>query len=261
MSIRERLQHNAGAATPTAEPRTPRRDMTSVTDLLKAELLDRLDFVRAGALTDDELRGQIRHILQAIIEERELTLGNEVIARLIGQVEDETLGLGPLEELLQDPNVTDILVNGHCHVYVERFGKMELTDVRFRSEADLLQVIDRIVSRVGRRIDEASPMVDARLADGSRVNAIVPPLALDGPALSIRRFGARAIHMQDLVGWRALTPEMGELLRAAVRARLNIVISGGTGSGKTTLLNALSCYSRTSSGSRPARRIWKGRER
>ncbi len=240
MSIRERLQGTPDAAPHQDDGRDRLGKVSKVSTALRAELLERLDFVRTGALTDEELRSQIRHILESLIEERALTLGDEVIARVIEQVEHETLGLGPLEALLQDNNVTDILVNGPNQVYVERFGKLELTRTRFRSEADLRCVIDRIVSRVGRRIDESSPMVDARLLDGSRVNAIIPPLALDGPSLSIRRFGQRTIHMKDLTGWQALTPDMAKLLHATVRARMNVIISGGTGSGKTTLLNALS---------------------
>ena len=240
MGIRERLQNNTEVGVVATESRRNMANVNSASRKLRTELLDRLDFVRAGALSDKELREQIRHILETIIEEQELTLGEDVIAQIIRQVEDETLGLGPIEALLQDPNISDILINGPNQVYVERFGKLELTRIRFRSEADLRHVIDRIVSRVGRRIDESSPMVDARLLDGSRVNAIIPPLALDGSSLSIRRFGKRAIHMDDLLTRQALTPAMAKLLHAAVRARMNIIISGGTGSGKTTLLNALS---------------------
>jgi pilus assembly protein CpaF len=155
-------------------------------------------------------------------------------------VQHETLGLGPIEPLMQDPSVSDILVNGPQHVYVERRGKLERTKVVFRDDAHLMQVIERIVSAVGRRIDESSPMVDARLADGSRVNAIIPPLALDGPVLSIRRFSADPFKMSDLIELGSVTPAIAEFLRAAVQARLNVLVSGGTGAGKTTLLNVLS---------------------
>jgi pilus assembly protein CpaF len=155
---------------------------------------------------------------------------------------DQTLGLGPLEALLKDSTISDILINGSRCVYVERQGRLQKTDIKFRDEAQLLQIIDRIVSRIGRRIDETCPMVDARLPDGSRVNAIIPPLALDGPAVSVRRFGAQPLRLDDLLNYRTLTPEMILLLEGAMKARLNIIISGGTGSGKTTLLNILSSF-------------------
>ena len=162
--------------------------------------------------------------------------------KLISEVEHETFGLGPIEPLMQDPTVSDILVNGPREVYVERRGKLERTRVMFRDNTHLLQVIERIVSAVGRRVDESSPMVDARLADGSRVNAIIPPLALDGPVLSIRRFAADPFRVSDLIELATLTPALAEVLRAAVQARLNILVSGGTGAGKTTLLNVLSNF-------------------
>jgi len=242
MSLRERLSTITGSGAEGSGPRASLTGFGAVSDALRAELGQRLDFVRTGALDDDELREQIRHLLATIIEERGIVLADNLRSEVIAQVEDETLGLGPIERLLSDPTITDILVNGHRRIYVERFGKLELTDVTFRSDTDLLQVIDRIVARVGRHIDESSPMVDARLADGSRVNAIIPPLALDGPTLSIRRFGARSIDINDLLAWGTMTPAMTDLLRGAVRARLNVIVSGGTGSGKTTLLNALSGF-------------------
>jgi pilus assembly protein CpaF len=162
--------------------------------------------------------------------------------RLIDEVLDETFGFGPLEVLLKDPTISDILVNGPHKIYVERRGKLEKTDVKFRDNDHLLQIIDRIVSKVGRRVDETSPMVDARLPDGSRVNAIIPPLALDGPSLSIRRFGANPLKLEDLLNYKAFTPEMAMLMEACIKARLNVIISGGTGCGKTTLLNTLSSF-------------------
>jgi pilus assembly protein CpaF len=155
---------------------------------------------------------------------------------------DETFGFGPLEMLLKDPTVSDILINGPHKIYVERRGKLEKTDVKFRDNDHLLQIIDRIVSKVGRRVDETSPMVDARLPDGSRVNAIIPPLALDGPTMSIRRFGANPLKLEDLLNFKAFTPEMAMLMEACIKARMNLIISGGTGSGKTTLLNTLSSF-------------------
>src|ERR1700676_4801583 len=162
--------------------------------------------------------------------------------RLIDAVLDETFGCGPLEMLLKDPTVSDILINGPHKIYVERRGKLEKTDIKFRDNEHLLQIIDRIVSKVGRRVDETSPMVDARLPDGSRVNAIIPPLALDGPTVSIRRFGSNPLKLEDLLNYKAFTPEMAMLMEAAIKARLNILISGGTGCGKTTLLNTLSSF-------------------
>jgi pilus assembly protein CpaF len=162
--------------------------------------------------------------------------------RLIDEVLDETFGFGPLEMLLKDPTISDILINGPHKIYVERRGKLEKTDVKFRDNDHLLQIIDRIVSKVGRRVDETSPMVDARLPDGSRVNAIIPPLALDGPTMSIRRFGANPLKLEDLLNFKAFTPEMAMLKEACIKARLNIIISGGTGCGKTTLLNTLSSF-------------------
>jgi pilus assembly protein CpaF len=161
---------------------------------------------------------------------------------VVRQIEDEVMGLGPLEPLLADPTVSDILVNGHDHVFVERAGKLQRTAIRFHDDAHLLNIIDRIVSKVGRRIDESIPMVDARLQDGSRVNAIIPPLAIDGPVLSIRRFRKDALRMDDLVRFGSLSPALVDLLKAIVLARLNVMISGGTGSGKTTLLNAMSAF-------------------
>src|SRR6266849_6079819 len=162
--------------------------------------------------------------------------------RLIEELKNEVLGLGPLEPLLRDDDITDILVNGHNQVYVEKFGKLHATDVAFQDDQHLMLIIDRIVSRVGRRVDESSPMVDARLPDGSRINAIIPPLALDGPALSIRRFGKHRFDIEDLVEKKTLVPEIVEFLRTIVKARLNVLVCGGTGSGKTTMLNCLSLF-------------------
>jgi pilus assembly protein CpaF len=162
--------------------------------------------------------------------------------RLFKEIQYEVMGLGPLEPFLQDPTVSDILVNTHRQIYVERFGKLELTEAGFKDDAHLRRIIDKIVSAVGRRIDESCPMVDARLPDGSRVNAIIPPLAIDGPILSVRRFAVEPLELEDLIRLKALTPEIGELLKGIVRAKLNILISGGTGTGKTTLLNVLSRF-------------------
>jgi pilus assembly protein CpaF len=181
-------------------------------------------------------------VIGQLIEEQAVPLSQRDREQLREEVFHEVLGLGPIEPLLKDPDVSDILVNTSRQVYVERFGKLEATTVIFRDDAHLLQIIDRIVTRVGRRIDESSPMVDARLQDGSRVNAIIPPLALDGPLLSIRRFGARPLATDDLIRLNSVTPELLGVLRAMVLARLNLLISGGTGSGKTTMLNCLSSF-------------------
>jgi pilus assembly protein CpaF len=204
------------------------------------QLIERLDLSKIGVLPADVLQQQIRRVVEDMLVDDETPLSRQEREQIIVEVQHETFGLGPIEPLMQDPSVSDVLVNGPKHVYVERRGKLERTKVIFRDNAHLLQVIDRIVSAVGRRIDESSPMVDARLADGSRVNAIIPPLALDGPVLSIRRFAADPYKMADLIEFGTLTPALAEFIRAAVQARLNVLVSGGTGAGKTTLLNVLS---------------------
>src|SRR6187200_1097108 len=215
-------------------------------DLLKrkihTKLVDKLDLSRVGDLQGDVLRREIRLVVEHLCDTEETFLNRQERERLIEEVLDETFGLGPLEMLLKDHTISDILINGPKNIYVERRGKMERTSVEFRDNAHLLQIIDRIVGRVGRRIDETSPMVDARLTDGSRVNAIIPPLALDGAAVSIRRFGSNPLKLEDLLNFKALTPEMVMLLEGAIKARLNMIIAGGTGSGKTTLLNTLSSF-------------------
>ena len=204
------------------------------------QLIERLDLTKIGVLPADVLQQQIRRVVEDMLVDDETPLSRQEREQIIVEVQHETFGLGPIEPLMQDPSVSDVLVNGPKHVYIERRGKLERTKVIFRDDAHLLQVIDRIVSAVGRRIDESSPMVDARLADGSRVNAIIPPLALDGPVLSIRRFAADPYKMSDLIEFGTLTPALAEFIRAAVQARLNVLVSGGTGAGKTTLLNVLS---------------------
>jgi pilus assembly protein CpaF len=206
------------------------------------KLVDKLDLNRVGELQGDVLRREIRLVVEHLCDTEETFLNRAERERLIEEVLDETFGLGPLEMLLKDHTISDILINGPKHIYVERRGKMEKTNVEFRDNSHLLQIIDRIVSKVGRRVDEVCPMVDARLPDGSRVNAIIPPLALDGAAVSIRRFGAHPLKLEDLLNFKALTPEMVMLLEGAIKARLNMIIAGGTGSGKTTLLNTLSSF-------------------
>jgi pilus assembly protein CpaF len=210
--------------------------------LIHSKLVDKLDLSRVSDLSGDVLRREIRLVVERLCDTENPLLNRMERERLIDEVLDETFGFGPLEMLLKDPTVSDILVNGPHKVYVERRGKLEKTDVKFRDNAHLLQIIDRIVSKVGRRVDETSPMVDARLPDGSRVNAIIPPLALDGASMSIRRFGANPLKLEDLLNFKAFTPEMAMLMEAAIKARLNIIISGGTGCGKTTLLNTLSSF-------------------
>ena len=201
-----------------------------------------LDLPLLATLKDKEARNQIREACNTIMAQEALPFNIPTRQRIIKEIEDEVLGLGPLEQLLGDPNISDILVNGPDQIYIERHGKLDLSPVNFDSEQHLMTIIDRIVSRVGRRIDESSPMVDARLPDGSRVNAIIPPLAIDGPQLSIRRFSVQRLTMDRLIELRELTPTIAKVLEAVVRGRLNLLISGGTGSGKTTLLNVLSAF-------------------
>jgi pilus assembly protein CpaF len=210
--------------------------------LIHGKLVDKLDLSKVSDLAGDTLRREIRLVVERLCDTENPLLNRMERERLIDEVLDETFGFGPLEILLKDPTISDILVNGPHRIFVERRGKMEKTDVKFRDNDHLLQIIDRIVSKVGRRVDETSPMVDARLPDGSRVNAIIPPLALDGPSMSIRRFGTNPLKLEDLLNFKAFTPEMAMLMEAAIKARLNIIISGGTGSGKTTLLNTLSSF-------------------
>ena len=207
-------------------------------------LLDILDLSLVDKLSKDSLKQEIRVVIEGILANDgfNMPLNYDEREALCNEVQDEVLGLGPIEPFMHDPAVSDILVNSYKQVYVERYGKLHLTPVRFKDDAHLKKIIDRIVSAVGRRIDESSPMVDARLPDGSRVNAIVPPLAIDGPSLSVRRFAADPLELEDLVTLKTLTPEIGELIQKMVQARLNIIISGGTGTGKTTLLNVLSRF-------------------
>ena len=207
---------------------------------LHHKLLERINLDALSGIENDTIRSEVRQAVLALVEEEPNLLTAVEKQQISGEVLHEVFGLGPLEPLLQDPSISDILVNGSQQVYVERKGLLELTNVRFKDDGHLLRIIDRIISLVGRRVDESNPMVDARLADGSRVNAIIPPLAVDGPLLSIRRFGTDKLTPDGLVERGAITRGMMDLLEAAVRAKLNIIVSGGTGAGKTTLLNALS---------------------
>jgi pilus assembly protein CpaF len=211
-------------------------------ELVYQRLLKVMDLSLISSLPEREARSQIRTICERLLGEEQAPLGLTSRQTVVKRIEDEVLGLGPLEPLLSDKTISDILVNGSSQVYVERRGKLELTDVQFNNDAHLLNIIDRIVSAVGRRIDESSPMVDARLKDGSRVNAVIPPLALDGPSLSIRRFAVELLSIDDLTRLGTLTADLARVLSAIVRGRLNVLISGGTGAGKTTLLNLLSGF-------------------
>ena len=209
---------------------------------IHGKLVDKLDMARVGELEGDVLRREIRLVVEHLCDTDDTLLNRSERELLIGEVLNETLGLGPLEVLLKDSSISDILINGPKNVYVERRGRIEKTTVTFRDNDHLMQIIDRIISKVGRRVDETCPMVDARMFDGSRFNAIIPPLALDGACVSIRRFGANPLKLEDLLNYKAFTPEMVMLLEGAIKARLNIIIAGGTGSGKTTLLNTLSSF-------------------
>jgi pilus assembly protein CpaF len=210
--------------------------------LVLPRVLGTLDLSMIAVIDEKRARVQIRDVANRLINEEAAPLSVIQRRHVVRQIEDEVMGLGPLEPLLADPSVSDILVNGPNNIYVERSGKLQRTAVRFNDDAHLLNIIDRIVSKVGRRIDESTPMVDARLKDGSRINAIIPPLAIDGPVLSIRRFRKDALNIGDLVRYGSLNRALVGLLRAIVMARLNVMISGGTGSGKTTLLNAMSAF-------------------
>jgi pilus assembly protein CpaF len=205
-------------------------------------VIELLDLTVASSMKQEQLAQELTRLVEHILQEEKVALNQRERGQMVQDILDEVTGLGPLETLLKDPTINDILVNTHARVYVERYGKLERTAVRFRDEKHLRRIIERIVAPMGRRVDESSPMVDARLADGSRVNAIIPPLALDGSCVSIRKFSKDPLQASDLVEKRSLTPEIAELLRGIVRARLNVLISGGTGTGKTTILNILSGF-------------------
>jgi pilus assembly protein CpaF len=219
-----------------------RTDYQQVKSELHRKILDRLDLEKLGKTSGDSARDEVLVIIRSAVNSEVVPLSFAERERLSREILDEIFGLGPLEPLLKDPTVSDILVNRYDRVYIERAGKLELTSFAFKDNSHLMQIIERIVSRVGRRVDESSPMVDARLADGSRVNAIIPPLAIDGPCLSIRRFGRDPVTARQMIENQTLTEPMLELLSAMVKGRLNILVSGGTGAGKTTLLNVLSGY-------------------
>src|SRR6202795_3413288 len=233
----QRLLRNAGKQRHALRPEYQELKFT-----LHRKLLDKINLEALASIDNQRVRNEVRQAVISLMEGEPTLLSSVERQQISEEVLDEVFGLGPLEPLLQDPTISDILVNGYKQVYIERRGLLEITNVSFRDNGHLLRIIDKIVSQVGRRVDESNPMVDARLSDGSRVNAIIPPLAVDGPLLSIRRFGTDKLMPQDLVEKKALTAGMMELLEAAVKAKLNLIISGGTGAGKTTLLNALSAF-------------------
>ncbi|WP_236026369.1 CpaF family protein [Geomonas azotofigens] len=227
------------------KPAVPTADDDQLRDMktrIHRRLIDTIDLAKMDLMRSSEVVSEIRSVIESLIVGEGIPLNQKERDRLVVEIQHETFGLGPLEPLLADDQISDILVNNSSNVYVERQGRLVKTEVRFRDNAHLMRIIERIVSKVGRRIDESSPYVDARLPDGSRVNAIIPPLALDGPVLSIRRFGRDPLTMKDLVQLQTLDERMAELLEGAVQTRLNILISGGTGTGKTTLLNVLSAF-------------------
>ncbi len=209
---------------------------------LHRALINRMDLTKLAALSPEQVHAEVSRLTEIVLAQEAMPLSSLERDRLVHDVQHELFGLGPLEPLLSDPTISDILVNSYSTIYVERRGKLEATNIAFKDDEHLMRVIERIVSSVGRRIDESSPMVDARLRDGSRVNAIIPPLSIDGPVLSIRRFGAEPLRMNSLIENKALTKDIADMLQMCVSARLNVLISGGTGAGKTTLLNALSAY-------------------
>ena len=221
------------------EPDSELRAYQELKTTIHRKLIDRLDLSNVSEIAAEQLSGIIKAVVENLVASESIPLTRAERERLVVEIQHETLGLGPLEPLLQDPDISDILVNGPDQVYIEKNGLLHKTEVFFKDNDHLMMIIERIVSKVGRRIDESSPLVDARLKDGSRINVIIPPLAIDGPMVSIRRFGVNPLRMRDLLSNNTLTEEMAKLLDAMVHARLNILVSGGTGAGKTTLLNIM----------------------
>lgn len=227
---------------PVKTARSNSNDFEALKSHIHGKLVEKLDLTRLSELEGDSLRREIRVVVEHLCDTENPMLNRSERERLVEEVLDEAFGFGPLELLLKEEGVADIMINGPKHVFIEKGGRIQKSDVTFRDNDHLLQILDRIVSKVGRRVDETSPMVDARLPDGSRLNAIIPPLALDGPSLTIRRFGSNPLTLEDLLKFGAFTPEMVMFLEGGMKARLNMIISGGTGSGKTTLLNTLSSF-------------------
>ena len=241
MALRERLIGNQNVPGGASDG-TGQHSFQEMKSRLHRTLINRMDLTKLSSLSPDQVHAEVSRLAEIVLAQEAMPLSAAERERLVNDVQHELFGLGPLEPLLKDPSISDILVNSHDTIYIERRGKIEATTVRFKDDEHLMRVIERIVSSVGRRIDESSPMVDARLQDGSRVNAIIPPLSIDGPVLSIRRFGAEPLRINKLIENQALTPDMASMFEMCVKARLNVLISGGTGAGKTTLLNALSAY-------------------
>lgn len=246
MTMRDRLLNNYGLNSDAVARGDKVDESSRASAILRSNLHNRLlkmvDLALIGRMTDHDLRNYLKMCIEKIVSEDQIVLGENNLAKLIFEIQNEIIGLGPLETLISDSTVSDILVNNYKSIYVERGGKLELTRVQFDSDAHLLKVIEKIVERVGRRIDESSPMVDARLSDGSRVNAIIPPLALDGPALSIRRFSEKPLTVSNLVEYGSMTSDMALIIGSLVKVKTNMLVSGGTGSGKTTLLNVMSGF-------------------
>jgi len=244
MALRERLirETATGPIVGNGDGANGQQSFQEMKSRLHRALINRMDLTKLTAMAPEQLNAEVSRLAESLLVSEAMPLSAVEREKLVNEVQHELFGLGPLEPLLADPAISDILVNGPDSIYIERRGKLEVTNVAFKDNEHLMRVIERIVSSVGRRIDESSPMVDARLQDGSRVNAIIPPLSIDGPVLSIRRFGAEPLRMASLIENRALTKEIAEMLEMCIRSRLNVVISGGTGAGKTTLLNALSAY-------------------
>src|SRR5215217_632757 len=242
MALRERLIGNNNGGTGPAGDGSGQNSFQEMKSRLHRTLINRMDLTKLQTLTPEQVHAEVSRLAEAVLAQEAMPLSVAERDRLVSDVQHELFGLGPLEPLLKDPTISDILVNRHDTIYIERRGKIERTNVTFKDDEHLMRVIERIVSSVGRRIDESSPMVDARLQDGSRVNAIIPPLAIDGPVVSIRRFGADPLGATDLVARESMTAPMLEFLKAVVACRLNVLVSGGTGAGKTTLLNVLSTF-------------------
>ena len=244
MALRERLIRDTVGGPPTGSnsENNGQQSFQEMKSRLHRALINKMDLTKLAALSQEQVHAEVSRLAESVLAQEAMPLSVSDRDRLVNDVQHELFGLGPLEPLLADSTISDILVNTYKTIYVERRGKLQTTNVAFKDDEHLMRVIERIVSSVGRRIDESSPMVDARLADGSRVNAIIPPLAIDGPVLSIRRFGAEPLRMHMLIEHKALTKDIADMLQMCVTARLNVLISGGTGAGKTTLLNALSAY-------------------
>jgi len=246
MSLREKLQSTNNGFNahhhPMADNGQDAGGYAALKRQVHTQILDRINLEKLATLSDEQIKKQINELVGVIVDEQNIALNTTERGTLARDIQYEMFGLGPLEPLLNDPAISDILVNGYNQVYIERKGMLELTQVQFQDNQHLLNIIERIVSQVGRRVDESSPMVDARLADGSRVNAIIPPLALDGPVMSIRRFSVSPLLTDDLVRLKTMTPQMANLISAFSKSKMNAVISGGTGSGKTTMLNLVSGF-------------------